>query len=147
MSDEVETEYITYPTFYISEIHRDEKTNELSITAYDAIYPAAAHTVSELAVEKPYTTAQFAAACATLLGVGITGTDSFTVSYENGANFDGTETIREALDYLAEATQTIYFINSAGTLCFKQLSKEGNAVLAISKDTYFEFSSGSGKRL
>ena len=79
-------------------------------------------------VEKPYTTAQFAAACATLLGVGITGTDSFTVSYENGANFDGTETIREALDYLAEATQTIYFINSTGTLCFKQLSKEGNAV-------------------
>lgn len=147
VSDEVETEYITYPTFYVSEIHRDEKTNELSITAYDAIYPAAAHTVSELVVEKPYTTAQFAAACATLLGVGITGTDSFTVSYENGANFDGTETIREALDYLAEATQTIYFINSAGTLCFKQLSKEGNAVLAISKDTYFEFSSGSGKRL
>lgn len=37
-----------YPTFHISEIHRDENTNELSITAYDLMYPDTAHIISDM---------------------------------------------------------------------------------------------------
>lgn len=141
------TEYKIYPTFQVSEVHRDENTNELSITAYDAIYKASEHTVSELVLTKPYTIKQFVEACAAVLGVSATGHTNFILSYENGANFDGTETLREALDDVAEATQTIYFLDANNKLCFKQLDKSGNAVISIDKSKYMTLKSGVGHRL
>lgn len=141
------TEYKIYPTFQVSEVHRDENTNELSVTAYDAIYKASEHTVSELVLTKPYTIKQFIEACASVLGVSATGHTNFILSYENGANFDGTETLREALDDVAEATQTIYFLDANNKLCFKQLDKSGNAVISIDKSKYITLKSGVGHRL
>lgn len=141
------TEYKIYPTFQVSEVHRDENTNELSVTAYDAIYKASEHTVSELVLTKPYTIKQFVEACASVLGVSATGHTNFIFSYENGANFDGTETLREALDDVAEATQTIYFLDANNKLCFKQLDKSGNAVISIDKSKYITLKSGVGHRL
>lgn len=141
------TEYKIYPTFQVSEVHRDENTNELSVTAYDAIYKASEHTVSELVLTKPYTIKQFVAACASVLGVSAIGHTNFVLSYENGANFDGTETLREALDDVAEATQTIYFLDANNKLCFKQLDKGGNAVISIDKSKYMTLKSGVGHRL
>jgi hypothetical protein len=141
------TEYKIYPTFQVSEVHRDENTNELSITAYDAIYKASEHTVSELVLTKPYTIKQFVEACASVLGVSVTGHTNFILSYPNGANFDGTETLREALDDVAEVTQTIYFLDANNKLCFKQLDKSGNAVISIDKSKYMTLKSGVGHRL
>lgn len=141
------TEYKIYPTFQVSEVHRDENTNELSVTAYDAIYKASEHTVSELVLAKPYTIKQFVEACASVLGISVSGHTGFTLSYENGANFDGTETIREALDDVAEATQTIYYLDFNNTLCFKQLDKSGDAILSIDKSKYITLKSGVGRRL
>lgn len=140
-------EYKIYPTFQVSEVHRDENTNELSVTAYDAIYKASEHTVSELVLTKPYTIKQFVEACASVLGVSATGHTNFILSYPNGANFDGTETLREALDDVAEATQTIYFLDANNKLCFKQLDKSGNAVISIDKSKYITLKSGVGHRL
>ena len=141
------TEYKIYPSFQVSEVHRDENTNELSVTAYDAIYKASEHAVSELVLTKPYTIKQFVEACASVLGVSATGHINFILSYENGANFDGTETLREALDDVAEATQTIYFLDANNKLCFKQLDKSGNAVISIDKSKYMTLKSGVGHRL
>lgn len=141
------TEYKIYPTFQVSEVHRDENTNELSVTAYDAIYKASEHTVSELVLTKPYAIKQFVEACASVLGVSVTGHTNFVLSYQNGANFDGTETLREALDDVAEATQTIYFLDANNKLCFKQLDKSGNAVISIDKSKYITLKSGVGHRL
>ena len=141
------TEYKIYPTFQVSEVHRDENTNELSVTAYDAIYKASEHAVSELVLTKPYTIKQFVEACASTLGVSAIGHTNFILSYPNGANFDGTETLREALDDVAEATQTIYFLDSNNKLCFKQLDKDGNAVISIDKSKYITLKSGVGHRL
>ena len=141
------TEYKQCPTFQVSEVHRDENTNELSVTAYDTIYKASKHTVSELSLTNPYTIKQFVEACGTLLGISVSGHTGFTLSYENGANFDGTETIREALDDVAESTQTIYYLDFNNTLCFKQLDKSGNAVLSIDKSKYITLKSGVGRRL
>lgn len=140
-------EYKIYPTFQVSEVHRDENTNELSVTAYDAIYKASEHTVSKLALTKPYTIKQFVEACASTLGVSAIGHTNFILSYPNGANFDGTETLREALDDVAEATQTIYFLDANNKLCFKQLDKSGNAVITIDKSKYMTLKSGVGHRL
>lgn len=140
-----------FPTFYVSEVHRDENTNELSVTAYDALYKASAHTVAELELTAPYTINSFALACANLLGMsGLvlpTDANSFDTSYETGANFEGTETIREALDAIAEATQTIYYIDNLNQLVFKRLDKDGESVFTIDREKYITLESGDNRRL
>lgn len=147
MSIGVGTDYVGFPTFNVSEVHRDEKTNELSITAYDALYPASEKTVNQLTLTKPYTIKNFCDAIGTLLGISVSGHTGFTLSYENGANFDGDETIREALDDVAEATQTIYYLDANNTLVFKQLDKDGSVVTSIDKAKYITLKSGIGHRL
>ena len=140
----------TCPIFYVTEVHRDENTNELSITAYDGLYEATKHTVSELALTSAYKLKDFAAACATLLGfpIKIIGADeSFNLAFTSDANFDGTESIREALNAIAEATQTIYFIDSQWTLTFKRLDINGEPVYDITKDCYYALKSGENRRL
>ena len=144
----------TFPIFYVTEVHRDENTNELSVTAYDKLYAAAAHTVAELGLAAPYTIRSVAEACSTLLGIGgiqIIGVteenNPFDIEYPEGANFEGTETIREALNAIAEATQTIYYINRNQKLIFKRLDINGAAALTIGKEDYIELSSKTNRRL
>ena len=139
-----------YPNFKVTEVHRNEKTNQLSITAYDALYFATWRTVSELGLES-YTIREFATACANLLGISNVNIPEdltvFDTAYENGANFDGTETIRDALNAVAEATQTIYYINNEEKLTFKRLDLSGNAILTIDKSKYFSLNSKTNRRL
>lgn len=147
--------YFPYPKYYVSEVNRDENTNELTITTYDVIYKASNHTVSELTLPNTYTMRQFVAACATLLGAnGYTlvnmGSDTvFNTSFqkEDTVNFEGTETIREALNAVAEATQTIYYMNSTNALTFKRLNINGDPVLPIDKSLYFSLDSYPVKKL
>lgn len=146
-----ESYFYPYPSLYVSEVHRDEINNEVSVTAYDLLHQASKHTVNELELTS-YTIKEFAEKCATLLGIkGVeiinVSDSSFNTSYETGANFEGTETIREALDAVAEVTQTIYYINNSNKLVFKRLDKDGNAVLSINKDKYFDLDSGTNRRL
>ena len=137
-----------YPIFYVSEVHRNENTNELSITAYDVLYRAANYTVSDLVLPNEYTIATFVKACAVLLGVprNITA-NGFDTLYPNGANFDGTETVREALNAVAEATQTIYYLNNKQELTFRRLDVSGAAQLDIGKDKYYSLDSKTNRRL
>lgn len=132
-----------FPPFYVSEVNRDETTNEISAVAYDWLYQAASHTVSELQLTVPYTLADFVSACAALLGVNSyvfenVAVSAFNIEFANGANFDGTETIRQALNAVAEATQTIYYLNEGESLVFKRLNKEGDPVYTVNKDKYIE---------
>lgn len=140
-----------YPAFKVSEVRRDENTNQLSITAYDALYAATAHTVSELGISPPYTIKQFAVQCASLLGLPLqivnVSDGVFDNNYPTAANFEGTETIREALNDVAEATQTIYYIDSEYRLTFKRLDKDGEAVLTVDKERYFTLDSKTNRRL
>ena len=137
-----------FPDFNVTEVNRDEITNELSITGYDAIYKAASHTVSELEIAAPYTIRQYAAACAAILGLSLEEVDdSFDLEYTNGANFDGAETIRDALDAIAEATQTIYYINKDSNLAFKRLDIDGAAIFTIDKEKYFSLDNSTNRRL
>lgn len=137
------------PTMFVTEVHRDENTNELSITAYDVLYGASEHTASELDISAPYTIKDIAKKCATLIGASglMANYDIFNTEYPEGANLEGTETIREVLDAIAEATQTIYFIDASGTLIFKRLDKDGEPVLTITKEDYFTLDSKTNRRL
>lgn len=153
LADTDENYIYPYPNFYVTESRRDENTNGLSITAYDALYGASKHIVSELELVAPYTVREFAAACASLLGlsfdvVGVSDTETcFDTSYSSGANFEGTETIRDALNAVAEATQTIYYINSNETLIFKRVDVNGLPALVIDKSRYFSLDSKTNRRL
>lgn len=68
---------------------------------------------------------------------------ALSLSYENGANFEGTETLRDALNAIAEATQTIYYMGADDVFHFKRL---GNADVApvktLSKDIYMSLKTG-----
>lgn len=139
----VGTEYVyPCPVFFVEEITRDEKTNELTVVAYDALYVATKHTVSELSLTENYTIKQFALACSALLGMPIAGLDYevFDTLYPEGANFDGTENIREALNFIAQATQTVYFVDKNWNLTFRRLDVDGEPVATIDKSKYMELS-------
>lgn len=142
----------TLPFFKVTEVHRDEITNELSITAYDSLYTSASHKVSELALNT-YTLKDYCLACGALLGlpvgfVNIPENDTaFNTLYDGGANFEGNESLREVLNAIAEATQTIYYINNNWELTFKRLDKSGSAVYSIDKARYFSLDSKTNRRL
>ena len=148
-------EYISsFPNFYTTEANRDENTNELSITAYDAIYGAASHTAAELGLAAPYTILDVVERCSAFLGVnsiefiGVTEeVNPFNTEYPEGANLEGTETVREVLNAIAEATQTIYYIDANNNLIFKRLDISGDAVLTIGKADYITLDSKTNRRL
>ncbi len=136
-----------FPIFYISEVTRDEATNDINVVAFDALYQAVNHNVSELTITPPYTLKSFAIACASLIGMPfkIIGVDdnSFNTSFPQGANFDGTESIRSVLNAIAEATQTIYYMSGNWELTFKRLDRTENPVLIIDKNQYIDLRSGA----
>ena len=146
-------EYISFPTFKITERNREEEEGQLSIIAYDKLNDAGNYTVSQLGIQPPYTIKSFIQKCAEFLGVGcvfenITDNDfMMALSYEDGANFDGTESIRTALNAAAEATQTIYYIDESENLRFKRLAVAANAVAQITEDDYFKFHHKENRRL
>lgn len=149
----VEEDYMyPFPKFYITETHRDEKTNELSITAYDSLYAASAFFYNELELQPPYTIEVLAAAVAGYLGLplNIDGAElnsTFQKTYASGGNFDGDESLREVLNFIAEATHSIFYINHDWELTFKRLDRDGDAVLDITKEKYFALDSGANRRL
>lgn len=140
-----------FPLFYVDEAERDEETGDLTIVAYDALYKAENHTVAELTtLSSSYTLETFLAACAEVLGlsydISAITDGSFNTMFSAGANFDNTESIRQALNAIAEATQSIYYINSNLKLVFKRLDKEGEPVFTIDRSNYFDLKT-SGARV
>lgn len=137
------------PSLYITQVHRDEITNVLSITAYDKIGETAKHIFGEIEVEMPYNQYTVAFEIATFFNLGLLGLDNFydEFEYAEGANLEGSETLRQVLDALAETSQTIYYINPNDELVFKRLDKDGDARYTITKDEYFRLDSGENRRL
>lgn len=132
-----------YPRMYVTELARNERTNNITCVAYDSLFKANAITVSELNIAYPSSVSTIATACANLLGlplkwVGLNSSDISLVQEFDTLNFNGDEPLRLLLDAIAEFTQTIYYINSQNKLVFKRLDKNGNAVLTVTKELYFE---------
>ena len=129
-----------FPIFHITEIDRDETTNSLSITAHDLLYEAENHTITELNLSQSYDIRTCALACAAFLRVPLRieniDDGSFDTFFDQGANFEGTEDIRTVLNAIAEATQSIYFINKDWELTFKRLDKNAVSAITIDKDHY-----------
>lgn len=135
------------PTFYVESVVRDENTNQLTVTAYDKLYDAVVHTVSEVGLDD-YTILEFTQAASNVIGcsgtviLGIGSSETcFSTYYSSGANFDGSESLADAFRAISEVTQTVYYINSSDALVFKRLDKSGAAVLTITKSNYMTLSS------
>lgn len=140
-----------FPPFKVREVNRNENTNELSITAYDMLYDASKHTIREISITS-YTIRTIAEEIARTLGLNLlldipANDTAFDVYYSDKANFDGTENFRGVLDAIAEATQTIYYVNNNWELVFKRLNRDGNPLLTIDKSKYFTLVSRDNRRL
>ncbi len=149
----VDTSY-TYPCplFRVETVSRDETNNDIQITAYDFLYKAGEHRVSEIEATS-YTVREFVHLCANLLGLPVkieldeTEDYAFDIMYLDGANFEGTETIRQALDAVAEATQCIYYVDWDWQLTFKRLDINAQPVITIDKSQYFSLSNKGNETL
>ena len=150
-----EPEYVDFaPVFHATETHRNEITGELSITAYDVLDSAYDVTVASLSLSAPYTVRDVVDSIAAKLGIpqvvikGLKeGETCFDTSYETGANFDGTENLRDVLEQIAEVTQTVCYIDVSGSLVFARPDKDAEPVYVITKDECLELDTSDNKRL
>lgn len=153
-------EYCETQRFYITETHRDENTNELSVTAYDALYFATTPIGSIVEQDMKTYIAAIMNTVKTenqlLLYNGYNGgivfencqESEFTAhTFEDGGNFESTDTCRSVLDDIAEATQTIYYVNKDDKLVFKRPNRDGDPVLTITRSDYMKLKSGDNRRL
>lgn len=142
---------IGFPSFTITEVNKDEKTGGLSITAYDVLNKAGEYTVNDLELTAPYDLGDVADAIGTKLGVSVQylncEDDLFSLSFDEGANFEGTENLREVLTALCEVTQTIAYIDSTNKLTFKAIRPSDSSVLTIRRNDYINLKSKTNRRL
>lgn len=148
----VDRDYIyPFPHFYVTEVNRNENTNEVSVTAYDDLIIATEMLVTDLPIPIEYSLRTLCAIVAGALDIpldtnSVAGSE-FDLMIEGGANFNGDENVRQVLNYIAEVTQTIYYISEDWKLTFKRLDKDGAADITIGKDKYFTLNSRTNRRL
>lgn len=145
-------DFIAYPTFTITEINRNERTNQLSITGYDLIDSLKSHLTAEILPTPPYTLNEFVALIAGSANTthrieNVSDLYPFNINYGKGANFEGTETLYEALQAAAEATQCIVFVDNQDRIVFKRLSPNETEAFTITKSLYTELISKTNRRL
>jgi hypothetical protein len=135
------TEYADTCYFIVDEVVRDEVKKIVSVTAYDLLNEAKKHTQNELNITFPITIRNYADAVASILGTTIVweiGNKNFYNFYYTEAyqpNFEGTETLRDVLDALAQASGTVCFVKYDNTICFKRINL--GVVSTIQKRDYF----------
>jgi hypothetical protein len=148
----VNSEYMyPFPRFYVQDVERDEVSNMVTVTAYDILFKAETYKITDLPIATISTIRGMAAACATLLGIPITfknvNAETFEVYFPEGANFDGTESVRTVLNAIAEATQTIYYVNNQWELTFQRLDKDAELAITVDKAKYMDLKSGENRTL
>lgn len=146
----------TFPRFYVKDVSRDEKTNELRVKAADALSFLTDYTVADIGYPlATLTYSTLGAAIATKISKATVkflnfGTDTTiynTALDASQINLSGNETLKELADAIAEATQSIYYITTDNFLVFKRLSKSGASVLSVTKDKYFDLNTRNAAKI
>ena len=149
----IDTDYLySCPVYIIDEVVRDENTNDLTVTAYDPIYKASSKKVKDLILPEQFTLKVFAYACGSALNMPVDfiniPENLLGLTYtKNTANFSGDETIREALDDLAEMFGAVYYFCNNWRMTFRQLNRKGEPDLVIDKSKYFTLSVKTAHKL
>lgn len=146
------TEFVNAPDFMVSEVQRDEIKKTLTVTAYDSIEATSSRKQSELQIEYPITIRGVADAIASAMGLSVTwevgeGNALADTEYteDSQLSLSGTETFRDMLGFVAQATGTVCFMKHDNSLCFKQLT--ANPIFDLDKTVYFEMSVGKAVNL
>lgn len=139
-----------FADYIVTEVQQDKVTNALTLTACDALNNLSSMTVGDLELPKQYTLADFASAVCNVLGLNGYAFNNFecdimTTPYEQGANFEGTESLSGAMDALAETLLCIYFI-AGNKLVFKRLKNDAVA-LTVTPADYFALEVGECREL
>jgi hypothetical protein len=124
-------EYVNFPSVYVTEVNRDEVTNELSITAYDILEQAKMLVFNDLELTAPYTIKDVVNAAGAKIGA------SKTITGKNLLDLNKSELSRCSLNEDGSITSNIenYYYSSIYTQQF-------NDVLINNKGSYFTFSIG-----
>ena len=142
-----------FPKFYITEVNRDENTNELSITAYDKIYFLNNTTVSELNLGQSYYLFDFMDEAAKVVNEEpmIMIGDDFNYYYPAAANLEGTEGLRDVLNSAAELTASVYYMHghsyNEDWFVFYSIPDGGFGGTSITPEDYFTLKTGTNRRL
>lgn len=147
-----------FPDFYITEVSRNEKTNNITCSAFDVLYNSASLTVQQLEfkiredlADIPPSLNDYLTHCRNLLGCSsVTYVHELGVEnirFPEGANFVSDGNLRYVLDSLAEATQSVYYVNAQNALIFKRLDRDGDSVFTITKNHYYELDTQTPKVL
>ena len=148
---------ITHPIFYVTEVYRDEENNELSITAYDALYEASKIPLSDTDLKDDvYSFCGLFYNISRFLQVNeeiASDNNISSLSYWDGVivcagygNFEETNNLKEVLDDIAEALQAIYFVDHENKLHIARLNPEAES-LKIDKSKQIDLKSGENRRL
>lgn len=146
---------VYYPYCFVTEVHRDENTNELSITAYDAIYFKSNYTVGDLGLVPPYDLYTFIVAAGYsnnnywfIDGIDVNTTNSLReLTYQEGANFNTDYKVREALTAAAEVLGCVYYMTFNGTQHRMVFEPLGTNEITIDKENYFTLKVSNNRRL
>lgn len=134
-------EYANLPIFTVTGTTRDETKGTIEAIGYDLIHTAAEHTLNEISITFPADIMDYARAIAAFLGTEVIedfgSTYYYPITYTDEAppNYEGTESLREVLEDIAQATGTICFVDGDNNLRFKHL--ENATVGTIDKSQYF----------
>lgn len=140
-----------HPIFYVDEVKRDENTNQLTITGYDLLNKASNSNISEALAQISPTSYIDLLSLQSLLAqeldsslyvTNINGVSNLDLFYsKEQLNLEGTETFRDVFNYIAEITQSVYYLNGDNRLIFNALKVSGDPVLTISKSDYVKLQS------
>lgn len=140
------SKYVNEQPYYTTSFSRDEKSNTITINAYDRMHNADILKWGDISFKECVTLKNFANTISTVTGCsGINWgtTDNLSISYDstNRPNFDGSETLRSAIDAIAEITGTIAYISNDNKITFKKLSQlDSDTVLALTNSDYIDLS-------
>lgn len=155
-----------HPNFFVTEVHRDENTNELSITAYDALKDVDKLTAADIDMsDLNKFVSMYMAASARALGLWIYDEVGEVIDYgfdvhANGdfynlaiaedttdVNLEGTETLRSVLNALGEISHCFYYIDKNNRLDFKSFTYSQIDEAAIDKSQYITLESSTNRKL
>ncbi len=148
-----EGEYIqAAPTLYVTEVNRDENTNELSITTYDALKDADKHYISEITITNSNTMLDILEKIAAAIGISTVfaaGGNIANNSYINFAytvNFEDTENLQSVLTAAAEFLGAIMYLSPEDNLVVKGIANAAIA-LTIDKEDYIKLDCNTNRKL
>lgn len=148
-----------YPKFFVTEVHRDENTNELSITAYDILYNANKVKLKDVVYLDDYITLPDRINCIFLslgdpyIGRGFNSEHRYwwDMVYDESLGFEPDTPVKEILDKAAEVMGCVYYVNF-NAVVFRQYNYLENFGYYIGKeeltpDNYYTLKSGTNRKL